>query len=46
MKTLLKSKLTLLLTKDKEVQALIVGYDYVTNNLIEQYNDKKAIFDQ
>ena len=39
MKTLLKSKLTLLLTKDKEVQALVVGYDYVTNNLVAQVND-------
>lgn len=43
MKTLLKSKLTLLLTKDKEVQALVVGYDYVTNNLVAQVNDKRAL---
>ena len=46
MKTLLKSKLTLLLTKDKEVQALVVGYDYVTNNLVAQVNDKRALLAQ
>lgn len=43
MKTLLKSKISMLLTKDKEVQALVVGYDYVTNNLVAQVKDKRAL---
>ncbi len=41
MKTLLKN-IKLFLTKE-EVQALIVSYDYVTNCLIAQVNDKRAL---
>lgn len=45
MKTLLKN-MTMFLTKDKEVQALVVGYDYVTKNLVAQVENKRALLAQ
>ena len=45
MKNLLKSRVQnfWLFTKDKEVQALVIGYDYVTGNLIAQLGTKRAL---
>ncbi len=42
MEFLFKSKLKMLLTKDKEVQAQITSYDFVTNSLVAQVKDKRA----
>lgn len=42
MNFLFKSKIEKLLTKDKEVQAIITGYDFVTNNLVAQVGNKRA----
>ncbi len=44
MKTLLKSPFAGLLTKEKkEVQALVVGYDYSTGNVIAQVDEQRAL---
>lgn len=43
---LLKSTIGTLLTKDKEVQAFVTGYDYETGNMIAQVKQKRAIISQ
>ena len=45
MKGMLKSQLDnlWLLTKTKEVQALVIGYDYTTGNVLAQLGEKRAL---
>lgn len=43
MNFLLRSKQNLLLTKDDEVQALVLNYDFVTENLVAQVGNKRAL---
>lgn len=42
MKSLFKNILNMFLTKENEVQAIITGYDFVTNSLVAQVGNKRA----